>query len=86
VQRKLIQPGKPTQNALIESFSGRFRDECLDEQWFISLVHARAEVTKWRHGDNQGRPHSALELPCAIGVCCEAAPEFFRSDHPSGGH
>lgn len=61
VQLKLIQPGKPTQNAFIESFNGRFRDECLNEHWFSSLAHARAEVTKWRQDYNEARPHSALE-------------------------
>ncbi len=41
VQLKLIEPGKPNQNAYIESFNGRFRDECLNEHWFASLIHAR---------------------------------------------
>ncbi|TVS21152.1 MAG: IS3 family transposase [Planctomycetaceae bacterium] len=60
VQLKLIQPGKPTQNAFIESFNGRFRDECLNEHWFTSLAHARAEVALWRRDYNEDRPHSAL--------------------------
>jgi putative transposase len=47
VQLKLIQPGKPTQNAYIESFNGRFRDECLNDHWFLTLEHARAIIAAW---------------------------------------
>lgn len=60
VQLKLIQAGKPTQNAYIESFNGRFRDECLNDHWFTSLAHARTVVSAWRIDYNQRRPHSAL--------------------------
>lgn len=48
VQLFLIEPGKPNQNAYIESFNGRFRDECLNEHWFTSLQHARVVVETWR--------------------------------------
>lgn len=61
VQLKLIQPGKPTQNAYIESFNGRFRDECLNEHWFTSLAEARVLVAAWRRDYNERRPHSALD-------------------------
>ena len=47
VQLRLIQPGKPNQNAYIESFNGRLRDECLNEHWFPKLLHARTEVENW---------------------------------------
>lgn len=59
---KLIQPGKPTQNAYIESFNGKFRDECLNEHWFTitSLAHARVVIAAWRQDYNEERPHSAL--------------------------
>lgn len=60
VQLKLIQPGKPTQNAFIESFNGRFRDECLNDHWFLTLEHARAVIATWRQDYNETRPHSAL--------------------------
>ena len=60
VQLKLIQAGKPTQNAFIESFNGRFRDECLNDHWFTSLPQARILITAWRRDYNQHRPHSAL--------------------------
>ena len=55
-----IQPGKPTQNAFIESFNGRLRDECLNETLFSSLRDARYELSRWREHYNQVRPHSAL--------------------------
>lgn len=60
VQLKLIQPGKPTQNAFIESFNGKFRDECLNEHWFHTLSHARAVIQQWRTDYNEYRPHSML--------------------------
>jgi transposase InsO family protein len=60
VQLKLIQAGKPTQNAFIESFNGRFRDECLNDHWFTSLPQARILIAAWRRDYNQQRPHSAL--------------------------
>jgi putative transposase len=61
VELKLIQPGKPTQNAFIESFNGRFRDECLNDHWFTSLAEARILIAAWRRDYNQHRPHSALD-------------------------
>ena len=45
---RLIEPGKPNQNAFIESFNGRFRDECLNEHWFLNLDHAQAIIEAWR--------------------------------------
>lgn len=56
----LIQPGKPTQNAYIESFNGKFRDECLNEHWFTSIEHAKALIATWRRDYNEVRPHSAI--------------------------
>jgi putative transposase len=55
-----IAPGKPQQNAFVESFNGRLRDECLNETLFTSLRHARAVLTAWRQDYNEVRPHSAL--------------------------
>ena len=55
-----IEPGKPVQNAFVESFQGRLRDECLDRHWFVSLADARHTVEAWRQDDNRVRPHSAL--------------------------
>ncbi len=56
----LIQPGKPNQNAYIESFNGRLRDECLNEHWFVSLGHARVEIEAWRREYNEERPKRSL--------------------------
>ena len=55
-----IAPGKPQQNAFVESFNGRLRDECLNETLFTSLTHARTELATWQRDYNEVRPHSAL--------------------------
>ena len=60
VRHPLNDAGSPTQNAYIESFNGKFRDECLNEQWFESLVQARHEIARWRCDYNEVRPHSAI--------------------------
>ena len=54
------RPGKPTDNAYIESFNGRFRQECLNEHWFMSFEDCREKVESWRQDYNENRPHSAL--------------------------
>ncbi|MEF8509098.1 transposase, partial [Escherichia coli] len=53
-------PGKPNQNAYIESFNGRFRDECLNEHWFTSLAHAKVVIEAWRREYNEERPKKSL--------------------------
>ncbi|OJW94081.1 MAG: transposase [Alicycliphilus sp. 69-12] len=60
VRHLLNDAGCPTQNAYIESFNGKLRDECLNEQWFETLVQARQEVARWRRDYNEVRPHSSL--------------------------
>ena len=60
VRLRLIEPGKPNQNAYVESFNGRLRDECLNEHWFLNLDHARAIIEAWRRGYNEERPKKAL--------------------------
>ncbi|WP_100215530.1 IS3 family transposase, partial [Xanthomonas phaseoli] len=60
VQLRLIQPGKPNQNAYVESFNGRLRDECLNEHWFPTLLHARTEIERWRREYNEERPKKAI--------------------------
>ena len=57
-----IDPGKPIQNGSIESFNGRFRDECLDPHWFRSLDEARRIIERWRLAYNETRPHTALRM------------------------
>jgi putative transposase len=56
-----IRPGKPIENAYVESFNGRLRDECLNENWFLSLKHARSVIEEWRKDYNEARPHGSLE-------------------------
>lgn len=60
VRLSFIRPGKPNENAYIESFNGKFRDECLNEHWFITLAHARSIIEAWRIEYNTERPHSSL--------------------------
>lgn len=76
VQLSFITPGKPVENAFIESFNGKFRDECLNENWFVSLKHAQEIIEKWRREYNRSRPHSSLgNIP---------PEEFLRRFHASG--
>ena len=60
VRLNFIRPGKPVENAYIESFNGRFRDECLNEHWFLTMAHARRVIEHWRIEYNTERPHSSL--------------------------
>ncbi len=79
VRLHFITPGKPVQNAHIESFHGRFRDECLNEAWFLTLADARRIIEAWRQDYNTVRPHSALGY---------LTPEEFEQRSPNGdcGH
>ena len=69
VTLRFIQPGKPIQNALVESFNGKFRDACLNEHWFLDLADARRTIEAWRVHYNTVRPHSSLGF---------LSPELFR--------
>ena len=60
VKLHFIQPGKPTQNAFVESFNARFRDTCLNQHWFRNVQDARQIITAWRDHYNHVRPHSSL--------------------------
>jgi len=60
IELRLIEPGKPNQNAYVESFNGRLRDECLNEHWFTSLAHARTVIENWRREYNEERPKKSL--------------------------
>ena len=78
VDLKLIAANKPTQNAYIESFNGKFRDECLNDHYFNTLAHARAVIAAWRRDYNEARPHSAIgRIPPAE----FAARHRLHSDH-----
>ena len=62
-----IQPGKPTQNAFVESFNGKFRDYCLNLHWFANLHDARSTIAKWRDHYNHERPHRSIgRIPPAV--------------------
>jgi putative transposase len=61
VKLNFIRPGKPVENAFAESFIGRLRDECLNENWFITLKDAREAIEAWRIDYNEKRPHSSLK-------------------------
>jgi len=74
VRLSFIRPGKPNENAYIESFNGKFRDECLNEHWFISLAHARSIIEAWRIEYNTERPHSSLG---------NRTPQEFASSRPT---
>jgi putative transposase len=67
IEHLLIEPGKPMQNGYIESFNGKFRDECLNDHWFTSLAQARGEIACWRVDYNEVRPHSSIgRIPPAL--------------------
>jgi putative transposase len=72
VHLSFIRPGKPNENAYIESFNGKFRDECLNEHWFITMAQARRTIEAWRVEYNTERPHSSLG---------DLAPEEFATRH-----
>ena len=61
VKHHFIRPGKPVENAYIESFNGKFRDECLNQHWFFSLEEARRLIAEWLLDYNEARPHSSLD-------------------------
>jgi len=76
------RPGKPTDNAFVESFNGRLRDDCLNTHWFLSLEDARAKIEAWRRGFNESRPYTSLGwltpveyAAAAAKVATERAPE-----------
>jgi len=60
IKLNFIRPGKPVDNSFIESFNGRFRDECLNDHWFVSLDEARKIIDSWRIDYNNERPHTSL--------------------------
>jgi putative transposase len=74
VRWQFIEPGKPIQNAFIEPFNGRFREECLNENLFVSLADARRKIEQWRIVYNQERPHSSLGY---------LTPHEFATRHPT---
>jgi putative transposase len=61
VELYFSRPGKPIDNAKVESFNGRLREECLNAHWFLSLDDARRKIDAWRRYYNEARPHTALD-------------------------
>ncbi len=78
VHLRFIDPGKPMQNGYVESFNGKFRDECLNQNWFVSLDEARAVIEAFRIDFNRERPHSALgnQTPEEFARRCALIPEI----------
>lgn len=75
VHLHFIQPGKPVQHAFIESFNGKFRDECLNEHWFVTLQEAQLVIEAWRREYNEERTHSAVG---------DVTPQGFILNHQNG--
>ncbi len=73
VKLGFIQPGKPTQNAFIESLNGKFRNECLNQQWFRNIDEAKQTIDQWRNHYNHERPHSALNYMTPVAFANRAA-------------
>lgn len=74
VNLRFIDPGKPMQNAYIESFNGKFRDECLSQHWFVSLEEARNVSEEWRIDYNERQPHRSLrhQTPAEFAAKCSS--------------
>ena len=91
IERKIelvhIQPGKPTQNADVESFHGRLRDECLNVSWFKNLRDARRKIAAWQKEFNEERPHSSLGYRTPVAFARQFAPSSgsaLRATPPEG--
>jgi len=84
VQLHFITPGRPMENGYMESFNGKFRDECLNENWFVDLADARQKIEEWRCDYNQERPHSALGYltPAEFAQRSAASPGCARMASP----
>ena len=79
-----IRPGKPIENALVESFNGRLREECLNTSWFRNLFDARRQIEAWRHRYNRARPHSALDYQTPFEFAALRAAGQFRAGAREG--
>ena len=80
MQIDFSRPGKPTDNAYVESFNGTLRSECLDAHWFVTLAEAKQVIEAWRQEYNESRPHRALGERTPNEIACEfAASREFTS-------
>jgi len=84
VELDFSRPGKPTDNARVESFNGRLREECLNAHWFLSLEDARTKIGAWRTFYNEARPHSALDwaTPAEFARRCTQSRASAASEEP----
>ncbi len=73
IKLEFIHPGKPTQNAFIESFNGKFRNECLNQHWFRSIEEAKEIIEQYRRHYNHERPHSSLNYMTPVAFAKKAA-------------
>jgi len=85
IRLQFTRPGRPVENAYIESFNGKFRDECLNEHWFTSLGEARILIEAWRREYNHQRPHSSLgnATPNEFAAAWLAQNPNFTFNHPA---
>lgn len=84
VELDFSRPGKPTDNAFIQSFNGKFRAECLNAHWFLSLDDARAKMEEWRKDYNTVRPHSAIRNKPPISLMKGSSAAAPPLSHPPG--
>lgn len=80
-----IQPGRPMQNGYVESFNGRLRDECLNANWFLSVLDAKEKIERWRIEYNRDRPHSSLDYrtPAEFAKTCSELTSRMAATSPS---
>jgi len=79
-------PGKPTQNAFVESFNGRMRDELLNETLFASIAHAREKIAHWVYDYNNDRPHSALDYATPVAFAAQLKKQGAAALRIAGGY
>jgi putative transposase len=80
VRLDFSRPEKPTDNAMVESFNGRLREECLNEHWFLSVSDAARKIAAWRQRYNESCPHSALDwATLALGNPCRVRTSMLAS-------
>src|SRR5450755_678740 len=84
LQWHTIQPGRPMENGYVESFNGRFRDECLNENWFSTLADAREKIAQWKQDYNELRPHSSLQYRTPMEFAQQSAASFDTEDVGQG--
>ncbi len=84
VKLDFSRPGKPTENAVIESFNGRIRQECLNQHWFLSLEDAQKKLNNWRMDYNHNRPDSSLGQLTPVGFAARHCPPASATPQPTG--